>query len=95
MLTNLKLDHGGMAQMLKSGEVAAVIASLAAEVATAAGAEESVQRNAVPVETRSYTTDRAASAVSLAHPAGLPIEGKYGPLTRAAGGAGLEVRGRA
>lgn len=93
MLTNVKLDHKGMAEMLKSGEVASVIAATAESVASAARAEEAVERNNVPVETRSYTTDRAATAVSLAHPAGVPIEGKYGSLTRAAGSAGLTVSG--
>jgi hypothetical protein len=41
-----------------------------------------------------YTTDRAASAVTIAPPAGLPLQAKYGSLTKAAGSAGLEVTER-
>jgi len=43
---------------------------------------------------RSYTTDRAAAAVSIAHPAGLAMQAKHGALTKAAASLGLEVKGK-
>lgn len=43
---------------------------------------------------RSYTTDRAAAAVSIAHPAGLAMQAKHGALTKAAASLGLEVRAK-
>lgn len=90
----IKLDHTGMAQVLKSAEVAAKVAALAEGVAAEVRNAEPVARNDVPVKVDRYVTDRAAASVTLAHPAGLPIEGKHGVLARAAGGKGLEVRGR-
>jgi hypothetical protein len=47
----------------------------------------------LPVEVSSYTTDRAAAAVVLTHPAGIAMQAKYGVLTKAAADEGLEVRG--
>lgn len=38
-------------------------------------------------------TDRARSTVAINHPAALAFEAKHGVLTKAAGEAGLEVRG--
>lgn len=45
-----------------------------------------------PVVVHSYVTDRAAAAITIAHPAGLAIEAKHGVLRRAAAAEGLEVR---
>jgi hypothetical protein len=87
----VKLDSPGIAEILKSAEVASEVAEAAYSVAdyadhtTQAGVE-------IPVEVDTYTTDRAAAGVTLAHPAGLGIEAKYGVLARAASAAGLEVR---
>lgn len=89
----IKLDHAGIGAMLRSPEVAAAI-----------GAQTSAVRGNVtlpahhadrmPVKTESYTTDRAAGAVTIAHAGGLGVEAKYGVLVRAASAAGLEVRAR-
>lgn len=47
-----------------------------------------------PDDTHGFRTfDRAGVRVTLAHPAGLAVQAKHGALTRAAGQAGLEVRG--
>lgn len=89
---NIKLDSGGMRAMLSSGPVAAAINSLAQSVASSIDVE--AHDGPVPVRVGQYTTDRAAASVSLAHPAGLPLEAKYGVLAKAAGAAGLEVRSR-
>lgn len=42
----------------------------------------------------SYTTDRAAAAVTIREPQALLLEARDGLLTRAAAAAGLEVRSR-
>lgn len=39
-----------------------------------------------------YETDRAAAAISIAHPAGLAQEAKYGSLRKAAAQEGLELQ---
>lgn len=93
-MARIRLDHAGIAEMLKSGPVAAAVADIAEAVAAEARSDAAVARHGVPVKVNHYTTDRAASSVTLAHPAGLGIEAKHGTLTRAAGAAGLEVTGR-
>lgn len=49
----------------------------------------------VSVTTDQYTSDRAVAGVTLAHPAGIALEAKYGHLTEAARRSGLDVRSRA
>lgn len=44
-----------------------------------------------PVQVRSYTTDRAAASVTIAHAAGIAIEAKHGALRKAAASQGFEV----
>lgn len=90
----VKLDHRGIAEVLKSAEVAARLSELATAVEASASADDSVVRHGVPVKVESYETDRAAVAVTLAHAGGLGIEAKHGTLSRAAGDVGLEVRSR-
>lgn len=89
----VRLDHAGLAQALKSAEMAEAVRARADEVAenargqglTASGGES------IPVEVEEYTTDRAAASVTLAHAAGMGMQAKYGVLTKAAAEAGLEV----
>ncbi|GAA4981243.1 hypothetical protein [Actinopolymorpha pittospori] len=92
----VRLDHAGIAEVLRSGEVRAALDDLAGTVAGNASSSPEWQRYAARGEVRvaSYTTDRAAAAVTLAHPGGLGMQAKHGTLTRAAGAAGLEVRER-
>lgn len=47
----------------------------------------------LPVEVYQSDADTAASAVVLAHPAGLATQAKNGNLTKAASALGLEVQG--
>ena len=83
MPPKIRIDSKGMRELLLS---------LRAEVRAAADAVASnVDARGKPVEVRAYTTDRAAASVSIAHPAGLAIQAKYGALTKAAAAAGLEV----
>jgi len=88
--SKLRLDHPGIAEVLKSAEVAGVVES-AAQAVAAGVAETARNGEAIPVRVSLYQTDRAAAAVTMAHPAGLAKEAKYGSLARAAESAGLEV----
>lgn len=85
--SNVKLDHKGIAEVLKSAEVRALMNDVAHQVAEAASG---AINGASPVPVHEYTTDRGAASVS--------IRAKYqvtdGVLTRAAAGLGLEVRDR-
>jgi hypothetical protein len=89
----IRLDHDGIGDMLKSGDVAESIGALAEEVAAEARADPNVPLD-VPVQTSAYVTDRAAVAIDLHHPSGLGLQAKYGVLTKAAGAVGLEVKSK-
>lgn len=79
----VKLDHAGIAEVLKSEPVAREVHEIAARRAESVRAHEKVQEHAPgSVQVEDYTTDRAASAVVILHPAGLPLQAKYGVLTR-------------
>lgn len=80
MISNFKLNHAGAAEVLKK-LAADEIRAVAQQVADGAG-------DAVWMHT--YTTDRAAAAVTV--PAGR--QAKHGALTRAAAAAGLEVHAK-
>lgn len=86
----IKLDHAGIASILKNemrGPVEAAAAAIAANVDVGSVTE-------AQVTVRSYTTDRAAAAVSIAHPAGLALEAKYGSMRKAAASVGLTVKSK-
>lgn len=91
----IRLDHAGIAEVLRSEEVHTVIDGYADRTAGAALMDPATVRIDIDVDVDSYTTDRAAASVTLAHPAGVPVEAKYGVLTRAAAAAGLQVHGDA
>lgn len=93
-----RLDHGGMAALLKSQGVAGAVEERARAVAAAAQVAPEITRNGMSVGVRSGVTDRARSVVTIEHPGGLGVQAKHGTLTRAVGSAGLssaKVRGRA
>lgn len=90
----IKLDSGGIGEMLRSDGVRAAVNAAASVVRANAADDAGVTTNGATVDQDSYTTDRAAAGVGIPHPAGLAIEAKYGTLTRAAGQAGLDVNGR-
>lgn len=94
MLTKLELDHAGIAELLKSSGIRSLVDGAAADIAGIVEGQGQMVNNgteALPVVVDSYTTDRHAASVTLAHPAGLAVQAKHGTLTRAAAGAGLEV----
>lgn len=80
MASKFKLDRKGGAEVLKQ-MAAPLINDLAQQVAGSAGPD---------AEVSTYTTDRAAASVAV------PAEqqAKDGVLTKAASGAGLEVRAK-
>jgi hypothetical protein len=89
----IKLNSAGIAAMLQSDEVSVAVTGLAESV-MANVALPAPHNSRMDVEVDSYTTDRAASAVTIAHAGGLGVEAKYGVLGRAAAAAGLQVRRR-
>jgi hypothetical protein len=92
---SIRLDHAGIGAILKGEEVRKAIDELAAEVAVKAiGSPSLDSRPGVEVKVEHYTTDRAAAAVVVKHPAGLGLEAKHGVLSRAARAAGLPFRSK-
>lgn len=91
MTASFSRDSKGIAQILKSPEVAAAISDLAQEVArnvqSRAGADAIVDVN-------EYATDRAAASVLLVGGDATARQAKEGILTSAAAQAGLEVTDR-
>lgn len=85
----IRLDSGAIEQILKV-EMRAPITAIAQEIASNVSTGSVDAR----VTVKEYTTDRAAAAVTIAHPAGLAIQAKYGALTKAAAAVGLEVRAK-
>ena len=96
MPTQIKLNSAGMLAMLKSVEVAAAVHAQAEAVAANVRADPNMARRGIvdEVSVDDYTTDRAATSVTITHAAGLGMEGKHGVLTKAARAAGLEVKAK-
>lgn len=91
--SKITLNHAGMAEMLRSAPVASAVR--AAATATAANASFTLRNGTVlPVEVSSGFTDRARSVVTIAHPAALAVEARYGLLRRSAAAVGLDVNSR-
>lgn len=78
-----KLDRAGVAELLKSAEFAAAVHGVAESIRGNVEAEDVVVDD--------YTTDRAASSVTVREPDALARQARDGILTRAASGAGVEV----
>lgn len=100
MSKDVKLDHAGIAAILKSTEMHRLVQGVTEEVAgnvreqgIAVGAFSGSGEIPLPVKPDVTTTDRAHGRVVLAHPAGIAVQAKYGALTKAASQAGLEVKG--
>lgn len=92
-LEKVKLNSPGMAEMLKSAAVAAAVHAAAEATAANLRSDGAMTRLNITdaVAVNDYTTDRAATSVTITHPAGMGVEGKHGTLTTAARHAGLEV----
>lgn len=81
-------DSKGIADILKSDGVRDAVHGEAEQVASAVRAR---QRDA-DVVVDDYTTDRAASSVTVRDPQAQEMQARDGLLTAAAASAGLEVR---
>lgn len=101
MSADVKLDHGGIAALEKSGAMRALVDAAAEKVAAnvrglgiKVGDRDGGPREiALPVKVTNTTTDRAHASVTLAHPAGIAVQAKHGALTKGASAAGLTVKG--
>lgn len=96
--SKVRIDSAGLAEVLASAEVTAAIEALGTAVAAAVGTP-TASGKAIPVEKRSRTAQggrlrgvRPAVDITLAHVAGMGVEAKRAPLTRAAASVGLEVK---
>ena len=91
----VRLDSNGIGDLLKSSAMRSAVDKAANAVAENARDQGHTVESgeALPVTVTSYTTDRAAASVALAHPAGVAMQAKYGVLTKAASDAGMEVKG--
>lgn len=100
-MAKIRLDSAGIQAVLNSGPVVSELASMAGGVKSAASGATAGGKP-IPVTVRARTASggrlrgsRPAYDVSLAHPAGLGVEGKRGTLGKAAASQGLQVRGGA
>lgn len=99
----VKLNHAGIAKILKSTEMHRVtqaatekVAENVSEQGIKVGDRDGGPREYdLPVEVSMTTTDRAHGSVILAHPSGAAVQAKHGALTKAAAQAGLDVNGGA
>lgn len=99
--SKVRLNHAGMAAILKSGEMQALVNRAAEDIAKNVR-DQGIMVGAfkggtgeipLPVKVSTTTTDRAHASVVLAHPAGAAVQAKHGALTKAASAAGLDVKG--
>ena len=96
----VKLNHAGIAEVLKSTEMHRLIQDVTESVANnvreqgiTVGDFRGNGEIALPVKSDVTTTDRAHGSVLIAHPAGIAVQAKHGALTKAASEAGLQVKG--
>jgi hypothetical protein len=101
MANRVRLDKPGLAAILNSAEVGALVEALGHDVGGNVGSYTTSDGKVVPVRvTRRVASGgrlsvRPAVDVTLAHPAGRNVEAKHGVLARAAASAGLTVKGGA
>lgn len=86
-----RLDHEGLAAVLKSAEVRALVDDVAAKV----GADVRAAHPDADVVVESGTSDRARASVTIRDARGRLWQVRDGVLTRAAVAAGVEVKGSA
>lgn len=89
-MADVELDSAGIAEVLRSGPVAGAVHDLAATIAEKIRG----QRQDADVVVDDYTTDRAASSVTIRDPRALGWQARDGILTKAAASTGLDVRAR-
>lgn len=85
--STFKRDTQGIAEFLKSTEIAEAVRAQAEKIA--ANVRSSTEAEVV---VDSYVTDRAAASVTIKDPRAKLLEVRDGVLSRAAASTGLEVR---
>src|SRR5690349_21314040 len=94
----VRLNHAGIAALLKSPDLHKLVNDTADRVADnvrsqgikVGDVDGGPLERELPVRVVPQTTDRARAQVVLAHPAGLAVQAKHGALTKAAAAEGLE-----
>lgn len=86
-MANFRIDHGGMAELLKDGGIHAMIAGMTADVASEAEADFP---DGFLILDGVVVTDRPQGNVTVVNRSAEAIEGKYGYLAKAAAAAGFE-----
>lgn len=102
MAQRIKFDSRGIGELLRSTEVHRATQDAAEAVADNVRAQNigvgdkdgGPREKDMPVKVEMTTTDRAHAWVTITHPAGLAVQAKHGALTKAAGQAGLDVKGK-
>jgi hypothetical protein len=87
----VRLDRAGVAKVLKSAGVQRAVHRVAEKIADDV---RSQKPDAAEVVVDDYTTDRAASSVTIKDARGRVWQARDGVLTRAAGRQGLDVTAR-
>jgi hypothetical protein len=101
-MARIKLNHVGIAEILKSAPMQAAVKAAAEKVAQnvrdqgikVGDKDGGKHEYDLPVTVTMVTTDRAHANVTIAHPAGEAVQSKHGALTKAAAQAGLDVTER-
>ncbi|WP_424936673.1 MULTISPECIES: hypothetical protein [Bacteria] len=88
----VRLNRGAIKALLNGAETRAAVSKAAATVGSLA--KVTAHDGPARIVVEDYTTDRAASGVTIAHPAGIALEAKHGTLSMAATAAGLEMNAR-
>lgn len=100
-MKKIRLDKAGMAQMLASAPVTQEVIDLGRSVGSAVQLPKINGPQPAKVTTKARSAEggrlsrRTAIDVTIAHPAGMRVEAKYGTLRKAAASRGLSVKGRA
>ena len=88
-MADLELDYEAIGKILRE-QCGPAIHRLAVQVADNIRGDSNLPEGAT-VSVKDYVTDRAVSVVLIGHRDAQAAQAKYGLLTKAAAGAGLEV----
>lgn len=95
MAKKIKLDSGGINEVLNSAPVRAELKRMGDSVASKT--EATVKGNPVPVDAKEYSgtvkgRKRPVVIVAIKHVGGAAIEAKRGSLSRGAAAAGIKIK---
>lgn len=93
-MAEIRLDRKGLASVLKSAGVRSAVHKVAESVASEVRSQKASSDPEPDVVVDDYTTDRAASSVTIRDARGRVWQARDGVLTRAAGRKGLQVTAR-